>query len=353
MSLPALHYPWNQDRPATGDRMTLREGIHWVRMPLPFALNHINLWMLNDRFEGQDGWTLVDSGVSTEDIKAAWRTVWAQHSHGLPLHRMLVTHMHPDHVGNAQWLIDTFSETDQPARLWMSATDHLAALLSSKETTGYGGSAATQFFKAHGLQAPDSLAKIEQRSGYYASMVPDVPRAYRRLMHGMSIEIGARQWQCLTGYGHAPEHISLFDAQDHVLISGDMLLPRISTNVSVTSVEPEGDALGLFLASIQTLTELPKDTLCLPSHGLPFTGLHTRVAELQAHHDERLADILMACKLAPQTAASLLPVLFKRDLDLHQTTFAMGEAVAHLNYLWHRGQLQRTQSPDGIWLFHT
>lgn len=353
MSLPDLLYPWNQEHPATGERMTLRDGIHWVRMPLPFALNHINLWMLNDCLDGQDGWTLVDSGVSTEDIRTAWRSVWAQHSQGQPLHRMLVTHMHPDHVGNAQWLIDQFSDSAQPARLWMSATDHLAALLSSKETTGYGGSAATQFFKAHGLQDPESLAKIEQRSGYYASMVPDVPRAYRRLMHGMSVDIGTRQWQCIAGYGHSPEHISLFDAKDHVLISGDMLLPRISTNVSVTSVEPEGDALGLFLASIQELTELPKDTLCLPSHGFPFTGLHQRVAELQSHHEERLTDIVNACKLTPQTAASLLPVLFKRDLDLHQTTFAMGEAVAHLNYLWHRGQLQRVKSPDGTWLFHT
>ena len=351
MSLPPLHYPWDQARPQTGETMTLHTGIHWVRMPLPFALNHINLWMLDDQREGQPGWTLVDSGVAIDDIRNAWQAIWQTHAQAQPLHRMLVTHMHPDHVGNAQWLIDQFSDSTQPARLWMSATDHLAAQLASKETMGYGGEGAMQFFRAHGLSDSDSLAKIKQRSGYYASMVPEVPRVYRRLMDGMTIRIGQREWRCMVGYGHSPEHMSLFDEQDHILISGDMLLPRISTNVSVINLEPESDPLGLYLDSLARLTALPADTLVLPSHGLPFTGVHTRVAELQAHHDERLADVLQTCRQGPQTAAALLPVLFKRALDLHQTTFAMGEAIAHLNYLWHRQQLQRHQTPDGVWQF--
>ncbi|MGE5450996.1 MAG: MBL fold metallo-hydrolase [Acidobacteriota bacterium] len=351
MSPSALHYPWGQTRPETGESMNLRSGVHWIRMPLPFALDHINLWMLDDEIDGHPGWALVDAGVATEAIRDAWRTVWANRRPLGPLQRVLVTHMHPDHVGNAQWLIDQFSAPGHSARLWMSAADHLAAQLSSKETTGYGGEAAMAFFHAHGLQDAHALAQIRQRSGYYASMVPEVPRVYRRMMDGMTITVGARSWQCLAGYGHAPEHIALFDEQDHLLIAGDMLLPRISTNVSVIHLEPEGDPLGLYLDSIAQLMQLPQDTLVLPSHGLPFVGVHARVEQLHAHHRDRLDDVRRACKEGPQTAAGLLPLLFKRDLDLHQTTFAMGESIAHLNHLWHRGEIQRHQNAQGIWQF--
>ncbi|HET8869045.1 MAG TPA: MBL fold metallo-hydrolase [Aquabacterium sp.] len=346
-----LHYPFDQTVPATGDIMQISGGINWVRMPLPFALNHINLWMLDDEADGKPSLCVVDAGVAVEPIRLAWKAVWTKHSGNRSLSRMIVTHMHPDHVGNAQWLIQEFSALNAPARLWMSAADHLAAQLSCKETMGYGGESATRFFRAHGLKDEGSLTKIEQRSGYYASMVPDVPRVYRRMLEGMEIRIGQRTWRCLTGYGHSPEHISLFDAAHGVLISGDMLLPRISTNISVINLEPEADPLGLYLDSLDRLTALPPDTLVLPSHGHPFVGIQARVDQLKAHHQARLADVMQACKESPKSAAELLPVLFKRDLDLHQTTFAMGESIAHLNYLWHRGQLQRHQAVDGTWLF--
>ena len=356
MSESALQFPWRLQKPAPGKTLSLRPGIHWVRMPLPFALDHINLWMLEDGDATHEaGWAIVDAGVATPAVQEAWQQVWrtaaSEAQASARLTRVIVTHMHPDHVGSAQWLIDTFSAPPSSARLWMSAGDHFAALLSCKETTGYGGQAATAFFRSHGLTDADSLRKIEQRSGYYASMVPQVPMPYRRLMHGMTVQTGQRHWRCITGYGHAPEHISLFDEADHTLISGDMILPKISTNVSVTSVEPEGDALGLYLDSIHALKDLPADTLVLPSHGLPFVGLHARIAQLEDHHRARLDNILQAMTKGPQTAASLLGVLFKRELDLHQTTFAMGESVAHLNHLWHRGEVIRHADDEGIWQF--
>jgi glyoxylase-like metal-dependent hydrolase (beta-lactamase superfamily II) len=182
-------------------------------------------------------------------------------------------------------------------------------------------------------------------------MVPQVPPRFRRLLHGDTVVIGGRDWRCIAGYGHAPEHISLYCDAARVLISGDMLLPRISTNVSVYDVEPESDPLRLFLESIDRFTELPPDTLVLPSHGKPFRGAHERVKQLHDHHDERLREVLEACAAGPKNAADMLPVLFKRALDLHQTTFAMGESVAHLHALWHQGRLVRRSSPDGVWLF--
>src|SRR5690606_25799559 len=157
------------------------------------------------------------------------------------------------------------------------------------------------------------------------TLVPEVPYAYRRLMDGMLVRIGERDWRCIDGHGHSPEHIALFNERDGLLISGDMLLPSISTNVSVVDLEPEGDALGLFLDSIERTRELPADTLALPSHGFPFTGINARIDELKAHHAARLDEVMQACSAKPSSAADMLPVLFKRKLDLHQTTFAMGE----------------------------
>ena len=346
-----LAYPWGDTLPETGALLTLRAGLHWVRMPMPFALNHINLWVLEDEIAGQPGWTVVDAGVATPAIREAWQALWRGPLNERPLRRMLVTHMHPDHVGNAQWLIDGFSAPGEPARLWMSATDHFAALLACQATTGFGGDRAAAFFMSHGLRRPDDVEKIRQRSGYYSSLVPAVPPSYRRLMDGMVLRIGNRDWRCLDGHGHSPEHIALFNERDGLLISGDMLLPSISTNVSVLDLEPEADSLGLFLDSIDRMRALPPDTLALPSHGRPFTGIHTRIQQLKDHHDARLAEVLEACSERPSSAADMLPVLFKRPLDLHQTTFAMGESVAHLNHLWHQGVLKRSADADGVWRF--
>lgn len=346
-----LGFPWGRTHPAPGERMTLRPGLHWVRMPMPFALNHINLWVLDDELEGRAGWTVVDAGIASETIREAWQALWSGDLAGRPLVRMLVTHMHPDHVGNAQWLIDRFSAPGSEARLWMSAGDHFGAQLACQSTTGFGGPRAADFFMSHGLNRPEDVEKVRARSNYFSTLVPEVPYAYRRLKNDMVVRIGDRAWRCIDGYGHCPEHIALFDERDGLLISGDMLLPSISTNVSVVDLEPEGDSLGLFLASIERMKALPADTLALPSHGFPFTGIHARIDELKAHHEARLDEVMKACSEKPSSAADMLPVLFKRQLDLHQTTFAMGEAVAHLNYLWHRGVLRRFQDAEGVWRF--
>ncbi len=197
----------------------------------------------------------------------------------------------------------------------------------------------------------DSLAQIRARANYYPSMVPAVPSRYCRMMDGQVIAIGGRDWTCISGYGHAPEHIALSCAEIKVLISGDMVLPRISTNVSVYDIEPESNPLTLFLQSIDKFKDLHADTLTLPSHGKPFKGLHTRIAQLHEHHRDRLAEVMQACQASPCSGADILPVMFKRPLDLHQTTFAMGEAVAHLHALWFEGKLRRELGADGIYRF--
>ena len=339
-----LDYPLGDTLPAIGATIELAPGVRWLRMPLPFALDHINLWLLRDQSEdGRDGWAIVDCGVANDGTRAAWEQVFAHHLDGLPVLRVIVTHMHPDHIGNAHWLTERWG-----CRLWISATDWNAARIASQSTTGFGGDDAAAFFGEHGLVDPDAIAKVRGRGGYYASMVPQVPRRYRRLMDGQVLRIGAHDWRCHAGYGHAPEHISLHCPALGLLISGDMVLPRISTNVSVIDIEPEADPLPLFLASVERMRALPADTLVLPSHGKPFRGLHERVRQLIAHHDRHFDEVVAACREKPCSASDLLPVLFHRKLDLHQTTFAMGEAVAHLHALAGMGRLRGHLDADGI-----
>ena len=342
-----LHYPFGDTLPAVGTTLEVAPGVRWLRMLLPFQLDHINLWLLRDRIDGVDGWSIVDCGISNDTTRAAWEQIFANELDGLPVLRVVVTHMHPDHIGLAHWLTEKWN-----VRLWISATDHHTAQLASSGIAAIGGETTARFMASHGLTAPEAQAKIKARTNYYASMVPQVPASFRCLLDGDVLQVNGHAWVCQVGYGHAPEHMALHCPSLGTLISGDMVLPRISTNVSVYEGEPESNPLRLYLDSIIRMkAALPADVLVLPSHGRPFKGLHTRVDQLVAHHDERLADVITACTEAPQCAADLLMILFRRHLDLHQTTFAMGESVAHLHLLWLEGRLVRTLGTDGIYRF--
>ena len=344
-----LQYPFGDTLPAVGTTLEVAPGVRWLRMLLPFQLDHINLWLLRDRVDGVAGWTIVDCGITNDATRAAWEQIFANELDGLPVLRVIVTHMHPDHIGLAHWLTERWG-----VRLWISATDYNIARLASTGIAAIGGEATARFMASHGLIDAEAQQKIKARTNYYASMVPQVPTSFRRIFDGDRLRINGREWVCHVGYGHAPEHMALHCAELDTLISGDMVLPRISTNVSVHEVEPESNPLRLYLDSITRMKQtLPADVLVLPSHGRPFRGLHTRVDQLVAHHDERLADVISACAEAPRCAADLLMILFRRALDLHQTTFAMGESVAHLHALWLDGRLTRRLDADGIYRFST
>lgn len=341
-----LHYPLGQALPGIGQALPVAPGVKWVRMALPFALDHINLWLLRDRVDSREGWTIVDCCIAHDSAREQWEQIFARELEGLPVLRVLVTHMHPDHIGLAQWLCERWQ-----APLYISATDYHMARLGSQSTTGFGGDAAARHFAQHGLIDPQDQQRIRARSGYYPGLVPGVPATFSRLLDGTRLAIGGHHWRCIAGYGHAPEHMALYSEALGVLISGDMVLPRISTNVSVYDQEPEADALSLFLTSLERFLPLPEDTLVLPSHGKPFKGLHERIRQLQDHHQDRLHEVSQACQQQACSAMDIVPVLFPRALDLHQTTFAMGEAIAHLHRLWYQGQLQRERGADGVFRF--
>jgi glyoxylase-like metal-dependent hydrolase (beta-lactamase superfamily II) len=229
----------------------------------------------------------------------------------------------------------------------MTQGEYLTAHAVHDGTAGYTTEAVLDVFRRNGLDN-ERFARMRGRGNRYAQLVPGFPRAYRRVIEGDRLRINGNEWRAIVGYGHAPEHLSLYCEKLNVVIAGDMLLSTISTNVSVWSIDPEGDPLRLFLASIARYRELPKDVLVLPSHGKPFRGAHERVAELERHHQDRFREVINSLREAPQSAGELLGVLFRRPLDAHQTFFAMGEAIAHLHYLYYAGQATRNLGSDGI-----
>ena len=344
-----LTYPFADTLPESGRTIEVAPGVRWLRMGLPFALNHINLWLLADeqpdaQGRPQRGWTIVDCGISNDATRAAWEQIFADELDGLPILRVIATHCHPDHVGLSNWLCTTRWQVP----LYMSAGEYAFARMMSAGLPGADGPSMAPHFLRHGLTDPEQQAQLQARKDYYPALVPAVPAHFHRLQDSKSLSINGQSWHIITGFGHSPEHVALYCDKIGVLISGDMVLPRISTNVSVFAIEPEGDAVGAFLESLQKFLPLPVDTLVLPSHGKPFRGLHIRITQLNDHHAERLAEVLAACRSAPQSAADIVPVMFPRALDMHQLTFALGEALAHLHRLWFAGQLTRQTSDDGV-----
>ena len=342
--LPQLDYLFAAP-PAPGAAITVASGVLWIRMPLPFALDHINLWLLEER----DGWTVVDCGYGDTTTREIWETHFAQTLHGRPVKRIIATHYHPDHLGNARWLMQRFG---CPVAMTQAEFLTAHAVLEQRATHSFADTCA--LFVTHGM-APEFAEALVARGNMYRRGVPDAPDRFQRMLHGDDVIAGSATWRIICGYGHSPEHASLHSSARELLISGDMLLPRISTNVSTAASEPDGDPLARFLDSIAAYTTLPPETLVLPSHGLPFRGIALRVAQLQSHHADRLAELEVAVNTAaaPVSASDVLPILFRRELDLQQRFFAMGEAIAHLNHLWHRNRIRRTVAADGSVRFTT
>jgi glyoxylase-like metal-dependent hydrolase (beta-lactamase superfamily II) len=305
-------------------------------LALPFALDHVNIWLVDD----DDGWTVVDSGLADDRTRARWRELQQGLLAARPLTRVLVTHYHPDHMGLAGWLC-----AEAGAELWTSRTEWLTARLYAQDAGEEWVAVGREFDRRAGLD-DRLIAERAARGNLYRRRVVPPPPSFRRVRHGDRLRLNGSDWQVLVGRGHAPEMLCLFSPERNVLIAGDQVLPKISPNVSVWPSEPEADPLAEFLESLASFRELPEDCLVLPSHGLPFRGLHARIDQLIGHHQDRLERTLEACAM-PLTLAEVMPRLFDRTLDVHQLQFALGESLAHLNYLVGKDQLERQPGADG------
>jgi glyoxylase-like metal-dependent hydrolase (beta-lactamase superfamily II) len=334
-----LVHPWPEP-PAGGTSINVAPGIQWIRMPLPFALDHINLWLLED----EGGVTVVDTGVGLSPTRELWEKLFATELAERPIVRVLVTHFHPDHIGNADWLARRFG-----VQVWCPQAEWLMCQLAWQGMGGNDSDKRMNHYRKNGVGEAEVEA-FRERGNHYRQLVPTVTREFRAVREGDTVTIGGRGWRVFTVLGHAPEHACLYCEEAGVLISGDQVLPKITTNVSVWPDQPHANPLRLYLDSLGRFRPLPEDTLVLPSHGLPFRRLHVRLDYLRHHHEERLADT-MAAVAEPRTASELVPVLFRRKLDTHQLGFAIGETLAHLHYLEAEGLAERLVDAAGVHRF--
>lgn len=327
--------------PLAGSIIDVAPGLRWLRMPLPFALDHINLWLIEDG----DGWAIIDTGFADERTRELWRHILATALQGQKVTRLIVTHYHPDHMGLAGWLAELLG-----VELWATQTEWLVArMMSLDDTAGYVTN-AEEYYRRVGFDEATRMIFAEGGNPYPKS-VSSIPRRFHRLTDGMALSLGSRQWRVIVGRGHAPEHACLYCPELDLLITGDQVLPKISPNVGVWPQEPETDALGDYLTSLRKLREIvPSSALALPSHNLPFRGLHRRIDQLASHHAERLVAAETACT-SPRSVLEIVPTLFCRELDLHQLRFAVGETLAHLHHAVGNNRLVRSERDDGVWLF--
>ena len=323
------------DRPVTFD-----DGLLWLRLRLPFALDHVNLLLCDDG----DGWTILDTGFGDAATRAVWSGLLDGVLAGRPVRRVIGTHFHPDHVGLAGWLCERTG-----AELLMSRTEWLTCRALALDDTDGFVAASERNYRRGGLDEA-LVARQRERRNPYRKGVSEPPASYARVVAGERIALAGSSWRVLVGEGHAPEQLTLYCAERNLLLVADQVLPKISPVIGVWGGEPDADPLGDFQRSLPQYLDLPDDCRVFPAHGAPFLGLHERVTQLAVHHDQRLERTLEACA-APATAAELLRGLFTRPLDAHQTGFALAETLAHLNRLLRTGQLERWLESDGVYRY--
>ncbi len=325
-------------RPEEGATMSVAEDMLWLRMPLPFSLNHINLWLIRDAYS----WVIVDTGVDTGRTREVWHETFAGAMRGDPASHVVATHLHPDHVGCAGWLVDHFD-----VDLWMSRDEYLLCRVLTADTGKPAPEEGLGFYKAAGF-SDAQLQTYAESFGMFGRVVHVLPEAYKRLSDGDSVRFGETRWEVIVGRGHSPEHVCLYDPERNMLIAGDQLLPTISPNVSVWPTEPLADPLGDWFASLDALAKkLPEDVLVFPAHGKPFRGAHHRLRQLAREHEERLDQLLELCA-TPQRVTDLFSSIYKSRIDDGNRIMATGEAIAHLNYLCANGAMTAESDDEGV-----
>ena len=330
-----LVFPFGAYAPEPGTLAEVAPGVLWMRSPLPFALNHINLYVL----DAGDHWVIVDTGVASPDIKAQWRAALEGPLAGKPVGRIIVTHYHPDHVGLAGWLAKKSG-----APLAMTRGEYMLARVLTLDVRPEPPEEALHFHRRAGW-SDDQVEALRARGwGGFARGVAPLPAGFQRLREGDVLTIGQRRWTVVTGAGHSPEHACLL-SDDGILIAGDQVLPRITSNVSVYPTEPLADPLGEWLDSLAKLKGLPEATRVLPSHNEPFDGLHLRLDALADDHHRKL-DALETRIVEPATAAETFATLFRRPIGDNERGMATGEALAHLHWLERRGRAVRLADAD-------
>lgn len=337
MSAVPIDYEFDQ-APAAGSSVEIFPGLRWVRQPLPIALDHINLWLLYDA----DTFSIVDTGINTGSSRRVWQEVLNQCVSDRRADKIVATHLHPDHIGLAGWLCETY---ERP--LWMTRAEYLMCRLLCEDTGKPAPSAGVDFYRASGMDE-QALERYQASFGRFGQVVWPLPQNYVRIQHGDQLTLGPYTFEIVVGSGHSPEHACLYCDELGVVISGDQILPSISSIVAVWPTEPEANPLKHWLDSCHYLKDrFPDDTLVLPSHGLPFRGAARRLQALIDHHEQRLEALQARCR-EPQRAVDVFDVLFNSPIDGSNMIMAVGESLAHFNYLRELGTVNRRTDESGV-----
>ena len=342
MTTPLITYPWDTP-PAEGEATQIADGVLWMRMPLPMALDHVNVFA----FDEGESWTVVDTGFASKRSKAIWETLLAGPLGGKPVSRLIVTHHHPDHVGLAGWFIAKGAELVMPRTGWLTAR-----MLTLDEQPSYTPETLA-FYKRAGMSYEELAHRSTERPFNFADCVVPLPLGYTRIIDGQTIKFGSRTWDIRMGDGHAHEHATFWSRDDHLIVGGDQLLPSISANLGVYPTEPEADPVQEWLTSCEAYQPFASaDQLILPGHKLPFKGLPLRLRQMIENHHGALERLVKYLK-EPRTGGECFTPLFKRKIGRGEYGLALVEALAHLNHLHQTGIATRTMGDDGAWRWQT
>lgn len=337
MNRPAIDYEF-AEKPDTGSTIEIAPGVHWLRMPLPFALDHINLWLFRDN----NAWVVVDSGIGTGKTKEVWEDAFVTAMRGDPISQVVVTHMHPDHVGCAGWLANRFG-----VDLWMTREEYMLCRILVSDTGRAAPDEGVSFYRAAGF-GDDALENYREMFGMFGRYVTELPEAYRRLYDGQKGPVGDHEWEVVVGRGHSPEHACFYCEELNLFVAGDQVLPSISANVSVYPTEPAANPLKDWIDSLRAMkSRIPADVLVLPAHGKPFRGAHERIDQLVDEHLQKLDSLLEFCS-EPKRTVDTFPALYRARITKDNLMFATGEAIAHLNYLIGEGVLASETDAHGV-----
>ena len=336
-----MRFPF-EEPPALGQMIEVASGIHWIRLPLPMRLDHVNIYALED----EGGWTIIDTGIFSKKGKGLWADLMAGPLGGKPIHRIILTHHHPDHVGAAGWL-----KSEYGISIWSTRTAWLMARMLTLDTQEAYPPESIEFFRRTGMPQQLFEKRISERPYNFSDMVAPIPLGYKRIRQGDTLKIGTRNWDVHIGHGHAPEHATFWSQDGEMVIAGDQVIPNISSNLGVYPTEPEADPVGDWFESCERFAKIATDQqLVLPGHKLPFTGLPTRLAQLIDNHHTALARLIDYLS-APRKAAECFRPLFGREIEEGAYGLALVETIGHLNHLFDLGQITKTLDQDGAYVW--
>ena len=333
-----LTYRFEDRAPDFGTMSKVADGVFWIRMPLWGRLKHINVWLLEDN----DGWTIVDTGIFTDDVQRHWKAIFSKFLNGKPITRVIATHLHTDHTGNAGWICQEWG-----CDLWMSRADFYMCKVMANDGPSDVPDDAIRFYRRAGF-TEKRLERYKERFGQFGASISPLPAGYQRIRDNQYIDIGGREWRAVIGHGHAPEHVCLYCPELKIIIAGDQILPKITPNISVFPSEPNANPLREWINSCARFREvLPPNLLVLPAHESLYEGVHERLTGLIDWHEVALEKLYQLCK-TPVRAVDVFPALFKSEITDTSYFPATGEAIAHLHCALDRRMLTFEEDKDGI-----